>query len=77
MLVCNLIYDKINITTTRSCIKLYLNVSFKAAHAIIENHPSIPPYIRISNNKNSSMQKRIDIGNEIIKFGGEDLLKYS
>ena len=58
-----------------SFLTKHLNLSLKAAHAIIENYPNIPSYIRISNNKKSSMQKRIDIGNEIIKFGGEDLLK--
>ena len=45
----------------------------KVAQTIIRNYPLIPEMIKLSNTKKSSLQKRIDIGMDIMNFKGNIL----
>ena len=54
------------------CLKL-MTLFSKVAQTIIRNYPLIPEMIKLSNTKKSSLQKRIDIGMDIMNFKGNIL----
>ena len=41
---------------------------FQAAQEIIKSYPKVPSHIKLSNTKETSMKKRIQIGNEILSY---------
>ena len=52
----------------------HTNFDLQAAHAIIKSYPNMPQ-VYLSNTEHDSIQKRLQIGYEIIKFGGLTVFK--